>query len=141
MHYIRQSYQNGQATILFFTYQVAGQRPPDDVFEDFAEEIHGILSHTIGVRREQRSVSVPQQEIEIERPQSVIKEESPGPDEIKVVIHTSPENSVKRKPSIDSVDLMIEEEIKHIIDDPDIANTTEERVQTPKKDIEIEDVA
>ena len=36
---------------------------------------------------------------------------------------------------------MIEEEIKHIIDDPDIANTTEERVQTPKKDIEIEDVA
>ncbi len=98
-----------------------------------AEEINGVLSHTLGAREVlELSPPVFQQEVEIEPPQSLVKETTPGPEETKVVIHTSPENSVKRKQSIDSVDLMIEEEIKNITDDHPISGIVlEERLQTP----------
>lgn len=99
-----------------------------------AEEINGVLSHTLGVREVLEPIPpVFQEEVEIEPPQiSLVKETTPGPEETKVVIHTSPENSVKRKQSIDSVDLMIEEEIKNITDDHPFNGTVlEERLQTP----------
>lgn len=118
---------------MFSNKKVAGQRPPGEIFEDLVEEVNGILSTTIG---EQPIVENPIQE---ERPVSSVPETHfDGQEETKVVVHISPEISVKRKQSIDSVDLMIEEEIKNIKDDHVV--TVEERLQTPaeKEIIEIE---
>ncbi len=60
------------------------------------------------------------------------------PEETKVVIHTLNENNVKRKQSIDSVDLMIEEEIKNITDDHE--DEKQEKTPKPQEDeIKVED--
>jgi hypothetical protein len=62
------------------------------------------------------------------------------PEETKVVIHTLNDTNVKRKQSIDSVDLMIEEEIKHITGDHE--DEKEEKTPKPAQDedeIKVED--
>lgn len=95
--------------------QVAGQRPPAEVFDDFVEEINGILSSTLS------EPAVSQVQNGEDPVNETIAENGDVPEETEVVIHTSPENNnenpVKRHPSIDSVDLMIEEEIKNITED------------------------
>lgn len=90
-----------------------------------AEEINGILSALIS----DQPAAVRSVPIELQRPvsgrQDVINLDE-STEETRVVIHTSPEINVKRHQSIDSVDLMIEEEIKHIEEE----ETPKERIQS-----------
>jgi hypothetical protein len=81
-----------------------------------------------------------QQNIDNDRPESAVKEMNSEPEETKVVIHTLHENSVyKRKQSIDSVDLMIEEEIKNITEDHETGRPTEEETPQEEEDTKIEE--
>jgi len=121
----------GPDIMLTFDFQVAGQRSPSEIFDDLAEEINGILSHSWG------ELPVLQNNNENDRPESVIKEINSEPEETKVVIHTLNENNGKRKQSIDSVDLMIEEEIKNITEDHE--DDKEEHIPKPQEDIKVED--
>nr|CAH0102549.1 unnamed protein product [Daphnia galeata] len=117
-----------------YLHVVAGQRSPGEIFDDLAEEINGILSHTLG------ELPVLQQNIDNDRPESAVKEMNSEPEETKVVIHTLHENSVnKRKQSIDSVDLMIEEEIKNITEDHETGRPTEEETPQEEEDTKIEE--
>lgn len=78
-----------------------------------------------------------------ERPETAVQEMHLEPEETKVVIHTLHENGVKRKQSVDSVDLMIEEEIKNITEDltkdPGGNATTEDIETSELQDIESEE--
>lgn len=111
-------------------FQVAGQRSPSEIFDDLAEEINGILSHSWG-----GEPPVSPYTKENDRPESAAKDIDLEPDETKVVIHTLNEDNVKRKQSIDSVDLMIEEEIKHITADHE--DEKEEKTPKPQDEDEI----
>jgi hypothetical protein len=115
-------------------FQVAGQRSPSEIFDDLAEEINGILSHSWG------EPPVSPYNKENDRPESAAKDIDLESEETKVVIHTLNDTNVKRKQSIDSVDLMIEEEIKHITGDHD--DEKEEKTPKPAQDeddIKVED--
>lgn len=123
---------------------MAGQRAPAEVFDDFAEEINGILSSSLN-EPAAATATVPDQSAPNDsEPTNDIEIDGPLPKETEVVIHTSSsvdnnneKQHIKREPSIDSVDLMIEEEIKHITDDlpPD------SHVPAQNTHVEVPDVA
>lgn len=97
---------------------------PEEIFEDLKEEIRGILSHL-----EHFGEMLPP-----EAPQLINDdvEEIVSAEETNVVVHTPAESNLEqRKKSIDSVDLMIEEEIK-IIDE--LSEDTSTKIKTSAKE-------
>ncbi|XP_032792607.2 uncharacterized protein LOC116929459 [Daphnia magna] len=117
---------------------VAGQRSPSEIFDDLAEEVNGIVSSALG------ELPVSQNPKVSERPESAVTEIHSEQEETKVVIHTLHEDvnqngAVKRQQSVDSVDMMIEEEIKNIITE-DPKSATDKNKETPAlQDIEVEE--
>ena len=73
--------------------EVAGHRPPGDVFDDLVEEVSGILGRPLGLQ-----------------PLMAGQHQTLNSGEIEADVHVL--TQVQRKKSTDSIDLMIEEEIK-----------------------------
>ena len=94
--------------------QVEGQRPPNEIFEDMAEVIGGILQRTISIDPTDET-QIPQNSQNA--PEAEDRQISAESKHAEVVIHDLSETGSQK--SIDSVDAMIEEEMSNSRPRPD----------------------